>query len=161
MTAEAWSSCFIFNRARVPEAAVDFHAEEVAFALEQPNQVRQWIARIVADHGLEIESLTYIFCSDEYLHQINLEYLNHDTYTDIITFNNADHPDQVVEGDIFISIERVKENAESLSVSFTDELHRVLIHGVLHLLGYDDKDPASQAAMRDKEDSCLSLRNFS
>lgn len=150
-----------YSKARMPDAPIEFLAEEIDFELDQPLQVRQWIATTIAAHHFTLENLTYIFCSDSYLHQINLEYLDHDDYTDIITFNNSDTPDQVVEGDIFISTERVQENAASLQVSFRDELHRVMIHGVLHLLGYDDKDPASQALMRKEEDSCLSLRNFS
>jgi rRNA maturation RNase YbeY len=88
-----------------------------------------------------------------------VEYLNHDTLTDIITFDNADDS-EVLEGDIFISVERVADNAKDLNISFRDELHRVMIHGVLHLLGYHDKDLLSQTAMRRKEDYCLSLRGF-
>ena len=103
--------------------------------------------------------LTYIFCSDEYLHKLNVEYLDHDTLTDVITFDNADDSD-ILEGDIFISVERVAENAKELGHSFRDELHRVMIHGVLHLLGYHDKDLLAQTAMRKKEDYCLSLRTF-
>lgn len=144
----------------MPNANIEFFYEEVDFELDQADQVGEWISQIVLEHGYEIENLTYVFCSDDYLHQINLQYLNHDTYTDIVTFNNSDFPDRIVEGDIFISIDRVRENARDLALSFTNELHRVIIHGVLHLLGYDDKDPAAQAAMREKEDSCLSLRKF-
>jgi probable rRNA maturation factor len=144
----------------MPDAAIEFYAEDIAFDLPDQEAVRQWIHGIIASRGYTLEALTYIFCSDAYLHQINLEYLNHDTYTDIVTFNNSDQPGQIIEGDIFISIERVQENARDLTVSFTNELHRVMIHGVLHLLGHDDKDAASQAAMRAEEDSCLSLRNF-
>ena len=110
-------------------------------------------------HEHEIVQLTYIFCSDEYLHRVNVEYLDHDTYTDVITFDNADDAD-IIEGDVFISVERVRENAAKLGVTFRDELHRVMIHGMLHLLGYQDKDLLSQTAMRKKEDDCLSLRTF-
>jgi probable rRNA maturation factor len=90
---------------------------------------------------------------------MNVEYLAHDTLTDIITFDNSDDAD-ILEGDIFISVDRVKENAHDLGITFRDELHRVMIHGVLHLLGYQDKDLLSQTAMRKKEDYCLSLRAF-
>ena len=110
-------------------------------------------------HNYQLGELTFIFCSDEYLHKINLEYLDHDTYTDIITFDNADE-DGTIEGDIFVSVERVKENAADLKIPFEDELHRVLIHGVLHLLGHDDTTPELKAAMRKEEDKCLSLRSF-
>jgi rRNA maturation RNase YbeY len=110
-------------------------------------------------HGFELENLTYIFCSDEYLHQINLDYLDHDTYTDIITFNNADEAG-IIESDIFISIDRVKENAEALNIPFTDELHRVMVHGVLHLIGFDDKTDDLKQKMQQEEDRSLAVRNF-
>lgn len=160
MKGEMWSWCFTSSKNKMPDGAIEFFVEEVDFTLEHPEQVREWVNQVILDHGFDLENLTYVFCSDDYLHQINLEYLKHDTYTDIVTFNNSDLPDQVIVGDIFISVDRVRENAQDLTVSFTNELHRVIIHGVLHLLGYDDKDPASQAAMREKEDSYLSLRKF-
>ena len=90
------------------------------------------------------------------MHKINLEYLTHDTYTDIITFNQTEE-DDVIEADIFISIDRVRDNSQSLDLLFDQELHRVLIHGVLHLMGFDDKTFDEKEAMRKKEDSCLSL----
>ena len=102
--------------------------------------------------------INYIFCSDNYLHQINFQYLDHDTFTDIITFDQSDK-DQI-EGDIFISIDRVHENANERNISFVNELHRVMIHGILHLLGYNDKTPKEKQLMREKEDECLSLRNL-
>jgi rRNA maturation RNase YbeY len=98
-----------------------------------------------------------VLCSDEYLYQINLEYLQHDTYTDVITFPYSDTPD-LVEGDIFVSVERVTDNAAQLRVHPTDELHRVMVHGLLHLLGYDDKTPESKIAMTQREDYHLSRR---
>lgn len=160
MTVGALSSCFTSSRTKVPDAAIEFFTEEIDFELDYPDQVREWISQLILAHGYDVETLTYVFCSDDYLHQINLQYLAHDSFTDIVTFNNSDFPDRIIEGDIFISIHRVRENAQQLTISFTNELHRVMIHGVLHLLGYDDKDPADQVAMREKEDSCLSLRNF-
>jgi len=102
--------------------------------------------------------LNFIFCSDNYLLKINVEHLNHDTYTDIITFDYS--KEDRISGDIFISIDRVEENAKSHKTSFENELHRVIIHGVLHLLGYGDKEPGQKAEMRQKEDFCLSLRDF-
>ncbi|GAA4019477.1 rRNA maturation RNase YbeY [Hymenobacter fastidiosus] len=138
---------------------IEFLVEEVDFELAEAEALTSWIERIAEVHEHEIVQLTYIFCSDEYLHRVNVEYLDHDTYTDVITFDNADDAD-IIEGDIFISVERVRENAQQLGVSFADELHRVMIHGVLHLLGYADKDLLSQTAMRKKEDYCLSLRTF-
>lgn len=138
---------------------IEFIVEDVAFELAKAEALTTWIERIAEVHEHEIVQLTYIFCSDEYLHRVNVEYLDHDTYTDVITFDNADTSD-IIEGDIFISVDRVRENAEQMGVSFCDELHRVMIHGMLHLLGYQDKDLLSQTAMRKKEDYCLSLRTF-
>lgn len=138
---------------------IEFHSEDVDFSLSNPEQVSDWIASIIEQHEFELAGLTYIFCSDDYLHQINVEYLDHDTLTDIITFDNADE-EGVVESDIFVSIDRVKDNAQSLGIPFEDELHRVLIHGVLHLLGFKDKTDEQEALMRKQEDSCLSLRKF-
>jgi probable rRNA maturation factor len=129
------------------------------FALGDAEELIGWIERVARVHEHRIAQLTYIFCSDEYLHRMNVEYLGHDTLTDVITFDNADDAD-VLEGDIFISTERVADNAHDLNVPFRDELHRVMIHGVLHLLGYHDKDLLSQTAMRKKEDDCLLLRTF-
>ncbi|MBF9223921.1 rRNA maturation RNase YbeY [Hymenobacter sp. BT662] len=129
------------------------------FELSDAEELIGWIERVASVHEHRIVQLTYIFCSDDYLHQLNVEYLDHDTLTDVITFDNSDDAD-ILEGDIFISVERVRDNAQDLGVSFRDELHRVMIHGVLHLLGYHDKDLLSQTAMRKKEDDCLSLRTF-
>lgn len=138
---------------------VEFFYEDTDFVLDEQAELVKWISQIIKAHQFRLENLTYIFCSDAYLHQINVEYLNHDDYTDIITFDNSDTSD-VVEGDIFISVDRVRENADQLGITFRDELHRVIVHGVLHLLGHGDKDLLSRTAMRHKEDSCLSLRRF-
>ena len=140
-------------------AGIEFLVEDVDFKVADAEELTSWIERVAEVHEYEIVQLTYIFCSDEYLHKVNVEYLDHDTYTDVITFDNADDAD-IIEGDIFISVDRVRENAVTHGVSFRDELHRVMIHGVLHLLGYADKDLLSQTAMRKKEDDCLSLRTF-
>ena len=150
---------FLHDEPRHETPGIEFIVEEVDFELSDAAELTSWIERIAAVHEHEIVQLTYIFCSDEYLHQVNVEYLDHDTYTDVITFDNSDTSD-VIEGDIFISVERIRENAQQLGVTFRDELHRVMIHGVLHLLGYADKDLLSQTAMRKKEDDCLSLRTF-
>ncbi|MDX5348732.1 MAG: rRNA maturation RNase YbeY [Hymenobacteraceae bacterium] len=141
------------------EQQIDFYSEDIEFSLPDKQKTREWIKEVVSLHQYDLESLTFVFCSDDYLHQMNVDYLDHDTLTDIITFDNADE-DGIVEGDIFISVDRVKDNAEHLGVSFKDELHRVIIHGVLHLLGFDDKDSSSKEQMRNEEDSCLSLRKF-
>lgn len=105
--------------------------------------------------GFTIGDINYIFCDDEYLLKINLEYLNHDTLTDIITFDYVEKG--VLSGDIYISIERVRENSEIFSVPFEQELHRVLAHGVLHLCGYKDKSDEDAAVMRKKEDFAIQL----
>ena len=144
----------------MPDLPIEFVTEDVDFTLADEDKIKEWIVQIITDHKFKLENITYIFCSDEYLHQINVSYLNHDTLTDIITFDNSDNKEQV-ESDIFISIDRVKENASHFNISLQDELHRVIIHGVLHLLGYDDKDEKSKALMQQKENECLSLRDFS
>ncbi|MCJ8163777.1 rRNA maturation RNase YbeY [Pontibacter sp. E15-1] len=141
------------------EYPIEFFSEDIEFELHDPDEVAEWIATVVAKHGQELNNLTYVFCSDDYLHSINVEYLDHDTLTDIITFNNADE-DGTVEGDIFISVDRVGDNAKDIGTSFKDELHRVIIHGVLHLLGFRDKSKEEEALMRKQEDSSLSLRKF-
>jgi rRNA maturation RNase YbeY len=99
--------------------------------------------------------INYVFCSDLYLHKINLEHLNHDTYTDIITFNYCE--EDIISGDIFISIDRVKENSITYHTNFQKELNRVMIHGILHLVGFDDKSESDKELMRSKEDFYLSL----
>lgn len=109
--------------------------------------------------GFKLNELTYIFCSDNYLLNINRQYLDHDTYTDIITFDNSEG-NNIVTSDIFISIERIRENAVNFNVPEITELHRVIIHGVLHLLGYKDKTPADKQKMTEKEDYYLSRRTF-
>jgi probable rRNA maturation factor len=135
---------------------VSFFCEDISFHLPKPRKTRAWIKQVISHEGGELKSIAFIFCSDPYLHQINLQYLKHDTYTDIITFDNSEEHGEI-EGDIFISIERIKENSKNLRKSFQEELHRVMIHGVLHLLGYSDKTRNQKAEMRIKEDLCLSL----
>ncbi|MHA6248593.1 rRNA maturation RNase YbeY [Pontibacter sp. CAU 1760] len=141
------------------EHPIEFFSEDIDFELDNADQISDWIADIIEEHEQELNNLTYVFCSDDYLHQINVEYLDHDTLTDIITFNNADE-DGIVEGDVFISVDRVRDNAFDLGVPFHDELHRVIIHGVLHLLGFKDKSDVDAELMRKQEDSSLSLRKF-
>jgi probable rRNA maturation factor len=143
----------------MPDSPIAFITEDIDFTLIDQDKIKDWLTRIILKHDFELAELTYIFCSDAYLHQINLDYLDHDTYTDIITFNNADEPG-IIESDIFISIDRVKENAETLRLSFADELHRVMIHGVLHLIGFDDKTAVLKQKMQEEEDISLSMRNF-
>ena len=131
-----------------------FFFENIDFELSESQKITSWIEKIITKEGFVIDTLNYIFCDDKYLHQINLDYLNHDTYTDIITFDNSEK-DKTIESDIFISVERVRENATKFETSFENELARVLIHGVLHLLGYPDKSPKEAKVMRQKEQEAL------
>jgi len=143
----------------MPDLPIEFISEDIDYTLEHSEKIVDWLHSIIIEHQFKLENLTYIFCSDDYLLEINQEYLDHDTLTDIITFNNADEAG-VIESDIFISIDRVQENAANLKIDTKDELHRVMVHGVLHLLGYDDKSDKLKEQMRSKEDYCLSLRKF-
>ncbi len=138
---------------------VHFFTEDIAFALENSNKLAVWVSAIIDAENKTAKTINYIFCSDSYLLDKNLTYLNHNTYTDIVTFDNSESLKEV-EADIFISIDRVKENAMSLNVSFQNELHRVMIHGILHLLGQHDKSAIEKKEMRKKEEACLSLRQL-
>jgi rRNA maturation RNase YbeY len=134
------------------EEKIAFHTEDVDFELVNQHPLSNWIENIIKNEGKELGFLNYVFCSDEYLHQLNMEYLEHDTLTDIITFPYSYAP---IESDIFISIERVEDNAKDLKIPFERELYRVIIHGVLHLCGYGDETDEEETAMRAKEDMCL------
>tara|TARA_Y100001936_G_C15688127_1_gene464551 strand:- start:101 stop:526 length:426 start_codon:yes stop_codon:yes gene_type:complete len=135
---------------------IQFFAEEIDFELANQSHISEWLVNIATTHDAEIETINYIFCSDEYLLSINQQYLDHDYYTDIITFDNSVEGSPILS-DIFISIDRVKDNADQQGSSFDNELHRVLAHGLLHLLGFKDKTEDDQILMRQKEDACLSL----
>lgn len=137
-------------------AEINFFSEEIDFQLAEQAAIRAWIERAVAEEKSSLTEVSYIFCSDEYLHQMNVDYLQHDTLTDIITFP---YSKKAVEGDIFISIDRVRENAATYGVAFQHELQRVMIHGILHLLGYKDKTEADQAKMTEKENYYLEMKN--
>ena len=136
---------------------IEFFYEETDFRFDQHISIQTWILKIIDSEGYSFENLNYIFCTDTYLHKINLDYLDHDTYTDIITFDNSEL-EKTIDSDIFISIDRVKENSQVQQTVFEDELSRVLVHGVLHLMGWSDKTDALKMEMRNKEDACLSLR---
>ena len=135
---------------------IHFFDEDVGFKIQEESKIIQWLTLVADKHKHSITTLNYIFCTDEHLLAINREFLDHDYYTDIITFDNAEGPN-VLEADVFISIERVKSNALTQEVLFEQELYRVLIHGVLHLLGYKDKTDEEAHLMRQKEDACISL----
>ncbi len=138
-------------------SSVHFFYNEVRFKLRTPRKVISWIKEVVDKEGSLIQEINYVFCSDSYLLTLNLGFLKHNTLTDIITFDNSEKT-SVLEGEIYISVERVEENAKKYNVPFEDELNRVMIHGVLHLLGYKDKKTTEKAIMRKKEEACLSLR---
>ncbi len=136
--------------------SIQFFEEDIKFLLKDKRKLRNWFRATILEERGKPGALNFIFCSDSYLLNINTSYLNHNTLTDIITFDLSED-NHSVSGDIFISIERVKENATSFKITFPQELHRVLIHGILHLLGYKDKNPSQQKEMRSKEDYYLSL----
>ena len=123
------------------------------------SRISEWITHTTNSENKELKHLNYIFCSDEYLLEINKEYLSHDYYTDIITFDNSEAPNDI-EGDIFISVDRVYDNANSLNTDQDEELRRVIIHGLLHLIGYNDKTDDQQITMTEKENAYLSLPHF-
>lgn len=128
---------------------------ELDFTLVDEDKYTSWIGAILESEGFVEGEINYIFCTDEYLHKINVDYLDHDTYTDIISFDYTEG--KIISGDIFISIERVKENALELDVLFSEELLRVMSHGILHYCGYLDKSEAEELLMRSKEDEKIRL----
>lgn len=133
--------------------AISFSNDGITFNLKRKSELKTWIKLIIEKEKFLLGNLNYVFTSDESLLKINIDYLKHNTYTDIITFNYNEG--KKVNGDIFISIDRVKDNAEKFNVSFEEELHRVIIHGVLHLCGYKDKSKVDAALMRKKENQSL------
>jgi rRNA maturation RNase YbeY len=136
---------------------IEFYSE-TDFKIEDTMALNRWISEVVLHENHELGELTYVFCDDEYLHKLNLQFLNHDTLTDIISFDNS--LGKQIHGEVYISIERVKENASIYGVAFLEELHRVIIHGVLHFCGYQDKSEKQQEVMTGKENEALGLRIF-
>lgn len=137
---------------------ISFQSDSIDFDLDQKDSVKKWLQDAVAAEGFDAGDLAFVFTSDDSLLEINQKYLSHDTYTDIITFDYSE--DKTLSGEIYISIERVRDNALRYSVNSTLELHRVMIHGILHLCGYSDKESDTKAVMTGKEDYYLSLRTF-
>lgn len=135
---------------------INFHSEEIDFDLNRKPAVKSWLSSSIEAECKNVGEINFIFCSDEYLYELNVSHLQHDTYTDVITFDYCEG-DEII-GDIYISIDRIQENAQKFNVSFKDELHRVMIHGVMHLCGYKDKTPEDQNVMSSKEDFYLNLR---
>lgn len=148
---EAWVLC--------TGMSINFFSEETAFSLPQKLATKAWLQSLAASKGAEIVELNYVFCSDEYLLTLNKEHLNHDFYTDIITFDNGDEESEEteIEGDLFISIDRVRDNAQQHGNPAAQELYRVMAHGLLHLCGYGDKSEEEIAAMRHEEEAALTL----
>lgn len=136
---------------------IEFLSEGIDFELANADAVADWISNIVSRENMELGYLNYMFCDDEKILEVNKQYLDHDYYTDIITFDQSEE-EGLIEADIFISIDTVKSNSKEMNTSFEEELHRVIIHGVLHLCGYGDKTTEEQKLMRKKEDECLTLR---
>jgi len=135
--------------------AIFFSTENTKFNLKEKAKVKKWISEVIKHYGKKPGDLGYIFCDDSYLLEANIEYLNHDTYTDIITFDYVEG--DVISGDMMISVDRVGENANTFGVAFEQELHRVIIHGVLHLLGNKDKSDKDAAKMRKLEEHALKM----
>ena len=136
--------------------AISFFSEDTSFRYSNRNKTKKWLRLIATNYNYQILDLNYIFCSDDYLLQINRDYLDHDTYTDIITFDNSDI-EQEISGDIFISIDRIRENASYFENSDFEETLRVLSHGLFHLLGFNDKTPPEKKVMRRKETEAIKL----
>ena len=128
---------------------------ETEFSIKDENLLENWVHKIVSNNEFNVGEINYIFCDDKYLHQLNVEFLKHDTLTDVISFDNT--LGKLISGDIFISVERVKDNAKDFKVSFEDELHRVMIHGVLHYMGFKDKSEEDIKQMREAENNALNL----
>ncbi len=129
---------------------INFYSQEIPFTLKNKTFIRKWIEETATDEGKEIGEINYLFCDDNYILDVNRQFLQHDYLTDIITFDDCEHP--VLSGDIVISIERVRDNAKEFKVPVQTELLRVLIHGILHLCGYKDKSKKEETVMRGKED---------
>lgn len=138
-----------------------FHTEDIPFTLKNKTRLKQWIIETIASKKQTTGEINFIFCSDAYLLSMNQQYLKHQTLTDIITFDySKGQKNSPISGDIFISLERVKENAATFSKTVENELHRIMIHGILHLLGYTDKTKADKQEMTRQEDKYLKKREF-
>jgi probable rRNA maturation factor len=141
------------------KAAIHFFTEDISFILKNKTIIRSWLHNTIIAEGYVLDELNFIFCSDEYLLGMNQQYLKHDTYTDVITFDNSEAA-KTITGDIFISVDRIRENAKEFKRNFINEICRVMVHGTLHLLGYPDKGKAAKKIMTEKEDHYLALLPF-
>jgi probable rRNA maturation factor len=138
---------------------IHFFKEDIRFTLRQQKELRQWIQSVIHKNKFHTDEINFIFCSDPYLLKLNKKFLQHDYYTDIITFDNSTQK-KTITGDIFISYDRVKDNSNKFDTTFKDELHRVMIHGILHLIGFTDNTAKKKAEMRKLEEACLAMRKF-
>jgi len=136
---------------------INFFLEDIQYRVRNKILLREWILATITEEGSKLEEINFIFCSDKFLLNLNIEYLNHDTYTDIITFQYNKGTENL-HSDIFISIDRMRENSKTFKQKQLDEFHRIMIHGVLHLLGYEDKTKVKKEEMTAKENYYLSLR---
>ena len=135
--------------------AVSYYAEEIKLPAIKKRETTAWIRSVAAVYGKKVGDVSYIFCSDEKILAVNKEYLQHDYYTDIISFDYTEG--QVISGDLFMSLDTVKSNAEQFNVDYNEELHRIIIHGILHLCGINDKAPGEREVMTQKENEALLL----
>jgi probable rRNA maturation factor len=136
-----------------------FFKESIRFQMNHSSELKKWILSAIRKHKFKVKAINYIFCSDKYLLKLNKQFLKHNYFTDIITFDNSTEKANI-EADVFISIDRVKANSNEFGTSFRDELHRVMIHGSLHLVGYKDKGPKDLSSMKQAEDLWLSKRKW-
>ena len=135
---------------------IQFFSEDTSYYLSEPDHTADWLRQSVFQEGFTISRINIIFCSDHYLHNLNKMYLNHDTYTDIITFDQSEE-NPALEGEIYVSIDRARSNSVKYKIELENELCRLLIHGFLHLMGYSDKTEEEKMEMQKKEDAYLSL----
>ncbi len=131
---------------------------QTKYVLKNTKEIKNWISHTIFNLKKDVGDINYVFCDNEFITDINKKFLNHDYPTDIITFDYSDT--KIINGEIYLSIEQIKENHKTYNTNLTDELHRVIIHGILHLLGYKDKTKTEQLEMRTQEDYYLSLRTF-
>ncbi len=135
---------------------ISFFTEDISYTIRNKKHLKKWITQSIENESLKCGDINFIFCSDKYLLEINENYLQHFDLTDVITFDYSEN--EIVSGDIFLSLERIRENARLFHQKTKDEIHRIMIHGVLHLMGYHDKKPKEKILMTEKEDYYLSLR---
>jgi len=138
---------------------ISFFTADITYSLKSRTNIRHWLSKVASSEKKRISSLNIIFCSDDYLYKMNRQFLKHNTFTDIITFDNS-VDFKHISGELYISLDRIRDNAATLGVTIKDELHRVIVHGLLHLCGYTDKTPSDRKKMSLKEDYYLQRRQF-